>query len=170
MLEINDYSSRRGILVPLLSKIYTMFKENAERDKLADIPPPEHLITWQHKIRKKLLDINRRFLVAMDGGMLAGVFFYRYEGADIYIEDVQTAWAFRNNPYVINGFLKKLEYDHGTKEATFFVSDRIKVDSDKELLARKGFKDKYEGGWEKLGTFSQAVAAIKLRYNRGIGV
>jgi hypothetical protein len=166
-MDINDYSSRRGVLVPLFPKIHGMLKENAERDKLSALEPPEHIITWQQKMRQSIVDVNRRFFVALDGGNLAGIFFYRYDGKSIYIEDVQTAWAYRKNPDIIDGFLKKLEFDAGTRDATFFASERVKSDSDKEMLASKGFKETHADGWEKLGTFSQAAAAIKLRYNRG---
>lgn len=169
-MEINDYSNRRGVIVPMFSRIHAMIKENVERDKYAGLEPPEHVITWTQKMSKVVLDINRRFIVAKDGGNLAGIFFYRYDGSNIFIEDVQTAWAYRNNHNVIDGFLKKLEYDQGTKDATFFASERIKIDADKEILASKGFKVTYENGWEKLGTFSQAAAAIRIRYNRGLGV
>ncbi|MCL2225972.1 MAG: hypothetical protein FWB96_13475 [Defluviitaleaceae bacterium] len=165
-MEIHDYSSRRGALVPLLPKIHAMLKENASRDKLSVTEPPEHIISWRQKMRRTIVDINRRLLVALDGGSLAGIFFYRYDGANIYIEDVQTAWTYRKNPAVIEGFLKRLEYDAGTKTATFFVGERVKIEADKEMLAAKGFKEAHEGGWEKLGTLSQAAAAIKLRYGR----
>jgi hypothetical protein len=173
MLEIHDYSSRRGVLVPLLPKIHAMTKDNVAKDKLTNLEPPEHVVTWTQKMRKVILDINRRFIVAVDGGNLAGIFFYRSDlrvGKKIFIEDVQVAWAYRNNPHVIDNFLKKLEYDQNTKDATFYASERIKIDHDKELLAAKGFKTTHEDGWERLGTFSEAAGAIKIRYNRGIGV
>ncbi|MCL1878563.1 MAG: hypothetical protein FWF80_06870 [Defluviitaleaceae bacterium] len=170
MLEINDYSNRRGVIVPMLPKIHAMLVENATRDKLASLEPPEHLIVWSQKMRKVLTDVSRRFFVAQDGGFLAGIFFYRYEGEKIFIEDVQIAWAFRNNPGVIDGFLQRFDYDQGTKDATFFASERIKSEADKEMLASKGFKKELEDGWERLGTYSQAVAAIKLRYNRSVSI
>ena len=163
-MEIHDYSSRRGALIPLLPKIYEMLKDNSERDKLSGLAPPENIITWKQKTGKAILDVNRRLLVALDGGVLAGIFFYRHDGTDILIEDVHTAWAYRRNPGVIDGFLKKLEYDAGTKNATFYASDRVKIDADKEMLAAKGFKATYEDGREKLGTLAQAAAAIKIRY------
>jgi hypothetical protein len=169
MLEINDYSSRRGVIVPLLPKIHAMLKENAENDKLAGLEPPEHVITWTQKMRKDIVDINRRFFVALDGANLAGILFYRYDGTDIYIEDLHVAWPFRHNAGVIEGFIKRLEFDGGTKDAKFFASDRVKIESDKEILESKGFKSRGEG-WETLGTFKQTVAALKLRYNRGVSI
>jgi hypothetical protein len=166
MLEVKDYSARRGVIVPILPKIHAMIKENAEKDTIAGIAPPEHIITWTQKMRKLLMDIKRRFLVASDGGNLAGIFFYRYDETKIYIEDLQIAWAYRNNPGVIEGFLKRLEFDAGTKDATFFVSERVKIEADKEILAAKGFKETHDGGWEELGSLQKTAAALKLRYNR----
>ena len=116
---------------------------------------------------KNLSDVNRRFLVALDGPVLAGVFFYRYEGSNIYVEDLQINWAYRNNPKVLEGLLKKLDYDHGTKDAIFYAGERIKAEADKEMLASVGIKEVHENGWEQLGKLSSAVAALKLRYNRG---
>jgi len=178
MLEINDYSNRRGVIVPMLPKIHAMLAENATRDKLASLEPPEHLIIWTQKMRSVLTDVNRRFFIAQDGGFLAGIFFYRYEktdaqtdaGAKIFLEDVQVGWAFRNNSGVIDGFLQRLDFDAPAKDATFFASERVKSEADKEILAAKGFKKELdENGYEKLGNYSQAVAAVKLRYNRGVG-
>jgi len=166
MLEVNDYSSRRGAVVPLLPKIHEMLKVNAERDKLSGLEPPEHIITWKQKMNKAITDINRRLLVALDGGILAGIFFYRHDGGNIFVEDIHVAWAYRKNAGVIDGFLKRLEYDGGTKTATFFLGERIKIDAEKEILASKGFKEAHEDGWEKIGTLSQVSAEIKSRYNR----
>ncbi|MCL1884842.1 MAG: hypothetical protein FWF81_13945 [Defluviitaleaceae bacterium] len=166
-MEIKDFSGRRGVLVPIFPKIHAMLKENSEKDRISGLKPPEHVITWQQKMRSTLVDNNRRFFVAMDGNNLAGIFFYRYDGNKIYIEDVHVAWAYRRNALVIDGFLKKLEYDQGTKDATFFVGERIKLEVDKEILASKGFKDEHEDGWERLGTLQEAIAALKIRYNRG---
>jgi hypothetical protein len=169
-MEIKDFSSRRGAIVPLLPKIHAMLKENAEHDKIS--APPEHLITWTQKIRKTLLDINWRFLAALNENNLAGIFFYRIDGTDAFIEDVQTALSVRNNAEIIEGFIKRLEFDPSIKNATFFASERVKIESDKEMLAAKGFdvKNISENGCEKLGTFSQACNALKLRYNRSTGV
>jgi hypothetical protein len=167
-MEFHDYSNRRGVLVPLLPKVHAMYKENSVRDRLSAIEPPEHLITWQHKQREILVDINRRFLVALDGNTLVGVLFYRHAGKDIYIEDLQIAWPYRNNPHIIDGFLKRLEYDPLTKEAVFYASERIKIEADEEVLVAKGLKKKHIDGWENLGSFSKASLALKLRYNRGI--
>ena len=135
MLEFLDCSSRRGVLVPLIPKLHAMLTENATKDKTSGMAPPEHLITWRQKINAQLVDINRRFIYAMDNGSLAGIFFYRYQGTDIYIEDVQIAWTHRTNPQILEGMIKKLEYDGGARGATYFASDRIKIEANEEILA-----------------------------------
>lgn len=156
-------------MVAFLPKIHAITKENVSKDKLTLMTPPEHFVTWQHKMRRVLVDIKRRFIVAVDGDVLAGIFFYRYgDEGKIFIEDAQTAWAYRNNPRVMDGFLKKLEYDKATKDATFYASERIKIAADQEMLAKRGATlITHEDGWEKLGTFAEMATAIKLRYNRG---
>jgi len=169
MLEFIDYSSRRGTMVALLPKIHALLTEISVRDKIAGITPPEHLVTWQHKARKELIEIQRRFLVAMDGNLLAGLFFYRYDKENknnIYIEDVQIAWVFHKNPLVLEGLLKKLEYDADARNATFFASNRIRIETNKEILASVGFKEKKEGDWENLGNFKEMANALKVRYSR----
>jgi len=171
MLEFIDYSTRRGAMVALLPKIHALLTEIAVRDKIAGITPPEHLVSWQHKARKELLEVNRRFLVAMDGNLLAGLFFYRYNKDkagknNIYIEDVQIAWVFHKNPLVLEGLLKKLEYDADARNANFFASNRIRVETNKEILASVGFKEEKEGDWENLGNFKEMTNALKVRYSR----
>ena len=172
MLEFIDYSTRRGAMVALLPKIHALLTELAVRDKIAGLTPPEHLVTWQHKARKELLEVHRRFLVAMDGNLLAGLFFYRYDEnkeneGNIYIEDVQIAWVFQKNSLVLEGLLKKLEYDADARNANFFASGRIRIETNKEILASVGFKEVKEGEWENLGNFKEMANALKTRYSRG---
>jgi len=169
MLEFYDYSTRRGVIVPLLPKIHALLTEHAMQDKsgLAEMPP--HLITWQHGIRKDLLDIHRRFLFAMHGTDLAGFFFYRYDTSQsdcIYIEDLQIAWKYRQNMQVLDGLLKKLELDPGAKDAILYASSRVKIEQDKEILASVGFKPAHSGEWENIGTLAQAAGVLRIRYNR----
>ena len=168
MIEINDYSGRRGVLVAMLPKIHAIMKDNAGRDKFGLTKQPEHLVTWQQKTRQTITDIRRRLIVAQDGEMIAGILFYLCDGGKVFIEDVQVAWAYRNNPTVIDGFIRRLECDPGSKDAVFFASERIKTDANTEILASKGFKKTYENGMEELGTLSQACQALKIRYSRGV--
>jgi hypothetical protein len=170
MITFHDYSNRRAVLVPLLAKVHELLKEIAVKDKLSGLETPEHVISWQHKKRRELTDINRRFLVAMDGDNLAGIFFYKYDGTDIYLEDVQIAWKYKNNPHAIEGFLKKLEFDAGAKGAIFYSGKRIRNEAEKEILALKsavppnnGTKSSFPA-YEKLGDFSQMSDAMKIRY------
>ena len=158
MITISDYSNRRGALVPLLKPIYSILSQN--------VGEIENIIFWQQKMRKNLVDISWRFLVAKQEADLVGFFFYRYSGTNIYIEELQLAKAYRNNQQALDGLLKKLEQDHNAKTATFFSNDRMKLEHNKEILASVGFKDTFEDGWENLGGFESAVNAIKVRYSR----
>jgi len=166
MIEITDFSGRRGAVVPILPKIHELLKTNATQDKLTSVEAPEHIVIWQQKMRRFILDINRRLFIAQDGNDVVGIFFYRHDGANIMIEEVQIAWKSRHNQLIMDGFLKKLEQDPKTRDATFFADVRIKKNSDKEMLAAKGLKDAADNEPEQLGTFGQAAAAMKIRYAR----
>ena len=158
MIEVYDHSSRRGALVPMLKKIHALIAEN--------VATTEHVIFWSHKMRKNLVDIKWRFLIAVDGANIAGLFFYRYDGSDIYIEEMQISRAYSGNPQVAEGLLRKLEFDQGTKDAVFYANDRMQLEANKEILASVGFKEEHEGGWERLGDLPATVNALKLRYIR----
>ena len=165
MIEFFDYSSRRGVLVPLLPKVHALLPENAKNDKTSGQEPPEHIITWQQKIRQQVVDINRRFLVAKEGEDLAGLLFYRFQGTDIYIEDLHVSWKHRNNIQVVEGLLKKLEFDQGAKDASFYASNRVKIEHDKEILADRAREERSDG-WEALGSLGQTINALRIRYTR----
>lgn len=158
LIEVFDHSNRRGALVPMLKNIHALIGEN--------VSPMENMILWSHKMRKILLDINWRFLTAMSGNDIAGLLFYRYEGNNVYIEEMHVSLAHSKNPQVIEALLKKLEFDPGVKDATFYANDRMKLEANKEILAGVGFRDELEGGWECLGDFSATINTIKLRYTR----
>lgn len=166
MIEFTDYSSRRGAVVALLTDMHAMLTENAKKDTLGVTTAPEHIVSWKQKVNATLRDVNRRFVVATEVNKLVGVFFYRYEGTNLYVEDLHVAWAYRHNAKVVEGLLKKLDFDPMAKDAMFFAGERVKVESDKEILASVGFKQQHEGGWENLGNMTSAVGALKLRYSR----
>ena len=171
MIEITDYSGRRGAMVPLFPKIHEITKENVQRGKFAKLEQPEHVVTWQHKMRKVILDISRRFIVARDDAFLAGIFFYRIDAQNqqiVYVEDVQVAWAYRNSSEIMDGFLRRVEKDPiaGVKGVTFYAGKRIRIDVETEKLVARGHKFERESGWEKLGTFAEAAAALKARYSK----
>ena len=161
LITITDHSSRRGVLVAMLKSIYALIADNAQKRKAT---PPDNFITWQHVVKPQLLDISRRFFSAMDGDILVGVFFYRYSDGNIYIEELQIAHSYRNNPQILEGFLKKLESDQNAASMTFYANDRMQQEQNKEILATVGIKQEFENGWECLGTFTEMSNALKLRY------
>ncbi|MCL2605020.1 MAG: hypothetical protein FWD90_11135 [Defluviitaleaceae bacterium] len=174
MLEFIDYSTRRGAIVPLLPKIHALLKENAEKDKLCGLEPPENLVTWRQKINPMLLDISRRFVFAMEikgpnNRDVLGFVFYRYppnEKGKLYINDMQIAYAQRGNAAVLTGLVAKLEADPNAKNAAFFGGERLKKPVDKEILAGVGFIETFPDGWEPLGNMKEALGALRLRYGR----
>jgi hypothetical protein len=177
MVEFIDYSSRRGAIVPLLPKIHALLKENSGKDKSGSLAMPENLVIWRQKINPHLLDISWRFLFAMElknpgqgQREVTGFIFYRYpinQPDTLYIEDMQIAWAKRNDPTVVLGLITKFESDPKTKNAVFFGSERLKMLADKEILAGVGFKETFPDGWEPLGTAKEAMDTLKKRYGRG---
>ena len=168
MLKVTDYSTHRGGVVTLLPKIHAMFKENARNDKAGVLKNPGHIITWQQLIKKQLTDINRRFIIATYQTELAGLLFYRYENGNAYIEEMQFATAHKNQVAAFDALFKKVEMDPKAHGAVFFVSDRIKLERNKEILASVGFKDSVENGYEKLGSLAEAASSLKLRFFQGV--
>jgi len=157
-IEVFDHSGRRGALVPMLKNIHALIAQN--------VPQTENFILWSHKMRKHLVDINRRFLTVSADTTLAALLFYRYEDTTIYIEEMHVSPLHIKNPQVVEYLLKKLELDPGTKDAIFYANDRMKLAANKEILAAAGFKDEHAGGWECLGDFSATCNELKLRYTR----
>jgi hypothetical protein len=167
MLEIMDFSSRRGGLVPLLPKIHAMLTENAAKDVLAGYRQPENIILWKQKAYKELVETHRRFLLVTDVQSVAGLLFYHFNDSAAYIDELQTAWQYRGNTAVFNLLADKFAANKDVKACTqIFAGENIKSPADKELLASVGFKETFPGGWEPLGSLPEAVNALRLRYQR----
>ena len=79
-------------------------------------------------MKPRLVDVNWRFITAVDDATLVGVFFYRHGGANVYIEEMQVAYTHHGNLQVIEGFLKKLEFDKAAMDATFYANDRMQLE------------------------------------------
>ena len=169
MLKVTDYSKHRGGVVTLLPQIHAMYKENALADKSGVLPNPGHIVTWQQKIKKRLTDINWRFLIATQNDKIVGVLFYRYEGNNAYVEEFQFHKNFDGDVEAFDQIFKKLEMDKKSQNAVFFVSQFVKLEKNKELLASAGFKEVTEQGYELLGSLSEARASLRLRFFAGSG-
>ena len=164
MLKITDFSTHRGGVVALLPKIYAMLKENALGDKSGVLRNPGHIITWQQEIKKQLTDINRRFIIATEQGEICGILFYRHENENAYIEEMQFSKNNKNQVAAFDGMFKKLELDKKSANAVFYVSDRIKLERNKEILAAVGFKENIKNGYDRLGSLGEATAVLKIRF------
>ena len=172
MLETFDYSNRRGIIPPMLDKIYGVISEYAANDKLAGLPPLPNLIIWKQRMRKILVDISSRWLFAMDGTAVAGLLFYRFgkepeNAGNVYIDELIVAWGYKDDESVFGALLDKFVNNDSVKDCPeVFAGERVRRDADKELLASKGFAEKYPGGYQSLGAPEQAADALRLRYAR----
>ena len=169
MLEVYDYSNRRGVIALMLTKIYAVMAENAEKDRQASLPPPGNRVLWTQRYKKIVVEINRRWLFVMDGNSIAGFLFYRLEenGSRIYLDEFMLAWPYRHNAPVFTMLLDKFMNDRAVRDASeVFAGERIRIEHDKEMLAAVGFKDEYADGYESLGAPDKAADALKLRYGR----
>jgi hypothetical protein len=168
MLEIHDYSNRRGVLVPFLPKIHKLLTETANMDKSAGIEPPVNFIIWRQEYGKRLVEVNRRWLVALDGSLLVGVFFFHFlNESEIYLDELRVAHKYRNHNAVITLFHDRFVSDFAVKKVTaVFAGPTIKKESHQEKLAAVGFGEHYENEREPLGEPAKAAAELKRRYLR----
>ena len=169
MLRVTDYSNHRGGVITLLPQIHSMYKENALADKSGVLQNPGHIITWQQKIKKRLTDINWRFLIATQKDKLVGVLFFRYNGTNAFIEEFQFHKNFEGDTYAFDQIFKKLEMDKKSQSAVFYVSQFVKLDKNKEILASAGFKEVSGDEYELLGNLNEARASLRLRFFAGSG-
>ena len=169
MLKVTDYSNHRGGVVMLLPQIHSMYKENALADKSGVLQNPGHIVTWQQKIKKRLTDVNWHFIIATQNDRLVGVLFYRYEVGNAYIEEFQFHKNFEGDTEAFDKIFKKLEMDKKAAGAVFYVSQFVKLEKNKEILASAGFKEVRADGYELLGSFSEARASLRLRFFAGSG-
>ena len=156
MIEVMDQSARRGAIVPLLDSVYKIIAANGT--------PMTHIITWKQKMSKNLVDINWRFIVAIEAGRLVGFLFYRYQGPNIYIEELHTAPDKKTDASIIQGLLAKLELDNGTKGAAFYINGRMQLAKREEMLAAVGLVPELENGWQCIGNLEEVKNEIKGRY------
>jgi hypothetical protein len=169
MLEITDFSNRRGAVVPLLPKIHAMLAASANKDTVAGLKPPANYILWKQEISKQLIDISRRWVTVMDGTDVAGLLFYRFDakGENIYVDELRIAWAYRNNNNVITLLHDRFINDNSVKKASaVFAGANVKREANQEILATVGFEATFADGLEPLGKPADAAAAFKLRYSR----
>ena len=172
MLEVYDYSSRRGVLVSFLPKMHELLKSNASKDKYSSIKPPSHYITWSHAEKIKLLDINRKFLIANVFQKFAGYLIYRLDASNnsIYIEALHIVYKHTKTVQIIEGLLKKLELDDNAKDAIFFVGDGVKMEENELILSSAMHKHEPKNvvsdsnEWENVGNFAEMANIIKIRY------
>ncbi|MDR1664177.1 MAG: hypothetical protein LBR83_04550 [Clostridiales bacterium] len=166
MLEAIDYSSRRGVIVPMMDMIYDLIAENIEKDKQAGFPPLENKIIWKQRFRVALMEIERRWVFVMEGKLTTALLFYRFSGGDkLFIDELMVAWPYRNNKMIFPMLLDKFRFDDAVKKySAIYAGERVRVEENAEILAAAGFKGEYENGYQLLGSLPEAVDALKMRY------
>jgi hypothetical protein len=168
MLEVHDYSNRRGVLVPFLPAIYNLLKETAAKEPHSILEPPEHIVLWRQAMNKKLVEVHRRWLIVTDGPKLTGLMFYHFDkDKNINLDELRIDWAYRNNPTVFTLLHDRFINEPAVKKtAAVFAGANIKKEANQELLAAVGMDKPFEGGLEPLGSPVDAAAALKLRYTK----
>ena len=144
MLAFYDFSARRGAMVPLLAQIYDLSLAScaAASDKRVIPSPPENFIFWRQRMYKQLVEVPRRWLVAVEGNVVAGVLFYYHENANLHIDTLHIVANHPKYTAVVVGLLDKLALDPASKDADFFVDGEV------------------------LGRWAEAKSALTLRYTK----
>ena len=157
MLNIVDLSRRRGAIVHLFPQVYRLIKNDG-----IELP---NIILWKKDMNKKVVDVNRRWVFALEGTKIVkGMLFYHLEadGHSIYIDTLIAAGG------IFDGLIKKFEQDDAVKAGeAFYVSRDIKREADEEILKNVGLHDDSvfdDEGYQLLGGLNEAVRALRVRY------
>ena len=157
MVNIVDLSRRRGAIVHLLPQVYELMKKN-----YAELP---HIIFWKKEMDKKIIDINRRWVFALEGTKIVkGLLFYNIsrDRKTVYVDSLIAAGI------VFNELLIKFEYDDAVKSAeAFYISRDIKNEANTEMLKNVGLQDESvfnDEGYQLIGGLTDVLQVLKIRY------
>lgn len=162
-MNVVDLSNRRGAIVHLLPQVYEVLK--GEQSSILNI------VLWTHEMNKSLVDIHKKWVFALNGTKdMLGMMFYRLGVEnDIYI-DLLSAKKGAVNSLVIEALIKKFEQDNEVKSRqSFYVGRQVKREASDEILGTVGLQDETvfnDDGYQLLGSYDQAIKALKLRYLR----
>lgn len=156
-MNIVDLSNRRGAIVHLLPQVYALMKADGH-----DLP---NIILWTHDMNKKIVDINRKWIFALQGTKdVRGAMLYRLDadGRSVYID------AILGGSGLFDALIKKFEQDALVKaREAFYVGRNIKREAAEEAFEAVGLADDSvfnAEGYQLLGGLSEAAGALKLRY------
>jgi len=152
MLAAYDYSSRRGAIVPLLPRVHAILTHHSA-DKSTFITAPGNITIWRQQMNKLVIDVNRRWIIALDDKILVGFLFYRHDGNNIIIDYLQLAQGY--DIKVVELMLKKLEFDPAAREARYVKGEFVLPEIHKSPVPN-----------EDLGTMAEAMTVIRQRYSR----
>ncbi|MCL2399228.1 MAG: hypothetical protein FWC91_05735 [Defluviitaleaceae bacterium] len=164
-MNIVDLSGRRGAIVHLLPDVYELLKKNDSSIL--------NKVLWTHDINKVLVDINYKWVFALEGtNVLLGMMFYQLgsDGESVYINTLAAKNIAPGKNAILEALLKKFEQDATIKlRKSFYVSREIKREASVEILETVGLQDEsvYDNnGYQLLGDLGDTVNALKIRYLR----
>ena len=157
-MNILDLSNRRGAIVHMLPQIYKLFKADG-----IDLP---NIILWTQDMRRSVIDINRKWIFALQGtSNVHGLMFYRVgaDGKSIYVDHLVSSQS-----AIIDALLKKFEQSDLVKGAeAFYLGREIKREAKEEAMSSVGLQDDSvfnDEGYQFIGGTKEILAALKLRY------
>ena len=150
-----DYSGRRGAIVPLLPKIYELYKARGLTQ--------DHYVHWSQAVRKELVDIRTKWVIAQQGTDLKGLLQYRVDADTLYVEVLLLQPGVDVMPV-----LKKFERDGVVRSCgTFYFSRNLKKTTNNEILDSVGLLSEpeyHENGYRRIGDLNSALTELQLRY------
>lgn len=169
-MNVIDYSRRRGAIVHLWPKVYSILNESsvhAYGGRTASESSAAYHI-WSKEMNKAVVDNKYRWLFAMQGtNEVWGVLFYHVDGNSIYID---TLAATRQNSKILEALIVKFEREDAIKSAeNFYVSRNVKKEEAEEMLETVGLQNDSvfdDRGYQLLGGLIDALRMLRLRYLR----
>ena len=158
MVNIVDLSRRRGAIVHLLPQVYELLQKSGH-----GLP---NRILWTQGMRKAVVEINRKWIFALEGTYhLRGLMFYHLgaDGKSLYLDAFEA-----NNTKIFELLITKFSNDSTVKnQEIFYIGRNIRREAAEEMLESVGLQDDSvydDDGYQNLGGLAETVKALKLRY------
>ena len=157
-MTIADYSARRGAIIHFFPQIYELLRDYCE------LP---NKIIWTQQIKRQIVDINRRYILAVDNSKFSnakvlGFLFFKKHDEKILID-----YFCVREKGVASALLEKFLRDDAVKAAkTFCISEAIKKEENDESLERVGLLDNsgFKDGYMEIGGYAETLKILKTRY------
>ncbi|MCL1986554.1 MAG: hypothetical protein FWG64_01080 [Firmicutes bacterium] len=160
MMNIVNLSHRRGAILALLPQIHVMLLKDGQ-----ELP---NKVFWKQEIGKAIVDINHKWIFALEGVKIVHGFLFYQIGQDknsLYIDNFIA-------PSKVLGVAKllitKFERDDEVRRIqNFYISRNIKKEHREEVLETVGLQDETlynTKGYQLIGNLTQTLDLLKTRY------